>query len=110
MEEDLVVILNRIEEVDPDLQMDLLSCYLEVYADKTGRRVDRETFMSRIPWARFLVALRYLLWHVEALRWVSHQTRSREYVHLFIGLAKRHLAECRSDTSGSISERWNTPR
>ncbi len=100
MEEDLDVILRRIREVGPDVQMDLLSYYLQVYADQTGRRVDRETFMSRIPWARFLVTLRYLLGHVEALRWVPHQTRSREFVHLFIDLGKRYLAECRKDTSG----------
>lgn len=46
---------------------------------------------ARIPWARFFVTLRYLLGHVEALRWVPYQMRSRDFVHLFIGLGKKQM-------------------
>jgi hypothetical protein len=62
-----------------------------LYANQTGHRIEADLFLSRLPWARFLVTLRYLLGHIEALRWVPYQTRSRELVHLFIGLCKRQL-------------------
>ena len=96
MEEDIEVLFMRMTDLDADQRGDLLAHYLDIYADKTGRRMEPEDFHARIPWARFLVTLRYLLVHIEALRWVSYQTRSREFIHLFFGLCKKQLEQCRA--------------
>ena len=85
----------RIEGLDPAQKGDLLAYYLDVYAGKTGHRIGPDEFQARIPWARFFVTLRYLLGHIEALRWVPYLMRSREFVHLFIGLCEKQLTECR---------------
>ena len=85
MEEDLYVVLVRIKGVDSAQKEDLVAYYLDVYADKTGRRIEPAEFRARIPWASFFAHLGYLLGHIEALRWVSYQTRSREFVHLSTG-------------------------
>ena len=48
---------------------------------------------ARLPWARFLVTLRYIVEHANSLRWVPYQTRSREMIHLFTPLCDRYLAD-----------------
>ena len=96
MEEDIEVLFMRMTDLDSDQKGELLAHYLDIYADKTGRRMAQGDFQARIPWARFFVTLRYVLVHIEALRWVPYQTRSRECVHLFIGLCKKQLEECRT--------------
>ncbi|MBN1918538.1 MAG: hypothetical protein JW889_11575 [Verrucomicrobia bacterium] len=98
MEEDVDVLLGRIKNADSAQKDDLLGYYLEVYADKTGRRIEPAAFRARIPWAYFFAHLRYLLGHVEALRWVPYQTRSRDFVHLFIGLCKKLMEKLFGDT------------
>jgi len=95
MEEDLAVLLMRIRDESENLRRHLLTDNLEAYADKTGHEIEYDEFMRRLPWATFFVTLRYLLGHVACLRWVPFQTRSRDFVHLFIGLCKRQLEECR---------------
>ena len=96
MEEDIDVLFMRIKDMDSVQKQELLAHYLEIFANKTGRQIEPAEFRARIPWARFFVTLRYLLGHIEALRWVPHQTRSRELIHLFIGLCKRQMEECRA--------------
>ncbi len=96
MEEDIDVLLRRIKDVGSAQKENLLAHYLDIYADKTGRRIELAEFRARIPWARFFAHLRYLLGHIEALRWVPYQTRSREFVHLFTGYCKSLLEECRT--------------
>jgi hypothetical protein len=102
MEEDIDVLWTRIEDVNPVRRAELLAYYLDVYAGAAGRRIEPDAFRARMPWARFFCTLRYLLGHLQALRWVPHQTRSREYVHLFIRLARRQLAECRKGDLGTL--------
>jgi hypothetical protein len=94
MEEDLAVLLMRLKDVAERTRGELVSYYLQVYANETGHSIDYEQFRSRIPWARFLVTLRYLVGHVNALQWFPHQTRSREFIRLFINVCHRYLEEC----------------
>lgn len=96
MEEEMVVLLRRLEPIEEDVRKELVSCYLQAYGAETGHCIDYGEFMSRIPWASFLVNLRYLIGHLDSLRWVSYQTRSREFVHLFIDLARRAREQCRT--------------
>jgi hypothetical protein len=96
MEEDIDVLFMRIQGSDAVQKGNLLAHYLDTYADTTGRRIEPDEFRARIPWSRFFVTLRYLLDHIEALRWVPYQTRSREFVHLFTGLCRKQMAECRT--------------
>jgi hypothetical protein len=96
MEEDLEVVLKRLEGIDSSLRSELLSQYLGVYADGTGHRIAADIFLLRLPWARFLVTVRYLLGHIEALRWVPYQTRSRWFVHLYIRLCSGLMMDCRT--------------
>jgi hypothetical protein len=96
MEEDIDVVFMRLKGIDATLRSELLAHYLGVYADRTGHPIEADRFLSRLPWARFFVTLRYLLGHLEALRWVPYQTRSRDLVHLFIGLCGRQMTECRT--------------
>ena len=93
MEEDIDVLLRRIKDEDAAQKEDLLAYYLDIYADKTGRWIEPAEFRARIPWARLFAHLGYLLGHIEALRWVPYQTRSREFVHLFTGYCKRLLGK-----------------
>jgi hypothetical protein len=90
MEEDLDVLLGRLE-LEEAAKQGLLGHYLSAYAAETGRQIDAETFTARLPWARFLVTLRYIVEHADSLRWVPYQTRSRELIHLFIRLCNGHL-------------------
>jgi len=94
MEEDIDLIFMRIKDPDLALRDGLLAHYLDTYADKTGHRIEPMEFRWRMPWSRFFVTLRYMLDHMQALRWVPHQTRSRDLIHLFIGLCKRQMEEC----------------
>jgi hypothetical protein len=96
MEEDLAVLMMRVRDESEDLKRRLLTDYLSVYGDKTGRGIEYDEFMRRLPWATFFVTLRYLLGHLACLRWVPCHPRSRGFVHLFTGLAKRQLEECRT--------------
>ena len=96
MEEDIDILLRRIKDVDSAQNEGLLAHYLDIYADKTGRRIESAEFRARIPWARLFAHLGYLLGHIEALRWVPYQTRSREFVHLFTGYCRSLLEECRT--------------
>jgi len=96
MEEDMDILLRRIKDVDSAQEDDLLAYYLDIYADKTGHRIEPAAFRARIPWARLFAHLGYLVGHIEALRWVPYQTRSREFVHLFTGLCKKLLEKCRA--------------
>ena len=92
MEEDLFVLLGRLALGD-EAKHELVRHYLWVYAVKTGRQIDERAFAARLPWARFLVTLRYLVEHANNLRWVPYQTRSREFIHLFVRLCNRYLAD-----------------
>jgi hypothetical protein len=85
MEGDLWILLGRLE-LDEETQGTLVHHYLQCYADRTGRPIDDSAFMARIPWARFLVHLRYIAEHANNLRWVRYQTRSADMIHLFIHL------------------------
>jgi hypothetical protein len=96
MEEDVDILVRRIEDVDAAQKDDLLAYYLDIYADKTGRRIEPAEFRARMPWARLFAHLGYLLGHIEALRWVPYQTRSRDFVHMFIGLCRRLFEERRA--------------
>jgi hypothetical protein len=96
MEEDIDVLFMRLDSLGSGQRSDLLAHYLDVYASVTGHRIDPDVFRARIPWARYFVTLRYLVEHIEALRWVPYQTRSREFVHRFIGLCEKQLAECQT--------------
>ena len=96
MEEEMFLMLRRLGTIENEVKKELVSYYLQVYADQTGHYIDRTEFMSRIPWARFFFKLRFIISHANALRWVPYQTRSREFIHLFIDLAGRALAECRN--------------
>jgi hypothetical protein len=96
MEEDIDVVFMRLKGIDATLRSELLAQYLGVYTDGTGHRIEADRFLFRLPWARFFVTLRYLLGHVEALRWVPYQTRSRDFVHLFIRLCSKQMTECRA--------------
>jgi hypothetical protein len=89
MEEDLDVLLMRLEDVDQETKQSLVQHYLQVYREQTGRQIDRQAFVSRLPWARFLVTLRYIVEHANNLRWVGYQSRSEEMVHFFIGLCEK---------------------
>ena len=94
MEEDLWLLLFRLKELDEQVRQDLVRHYLQVYAGRTGRQIDYQSFMARLPWANFLVHLRYIAEHAHILRWVPCQSRSREFLHLFIGLGDRLLEWC----------------
>jgi hypothetical protein len=97
MEEEMFVLLRRLGPVEEKVKKELVSHYLQVYAEETGHHIEYDEFILRIPWARFLVKLRYIISHVIALHWVPYQTRSRELIHLFIDLAGQALEECQSD-------------
>ena len=99
MEEDIDVLLMRIQGLCRGEKVALVAYYLDVYADMTGRHINADEFLARIPWSRFLVTLRYLLYHIEALRWVPHQTRSRDFVHLFIRLCKEQSRQLPADAT-----------
>jgi hypothetical protein len=94
MEEDLCVLLSRLRELEEDVRESLVRHYLQVYADRTGRQIDYQAFMARLPWANFLVHLRGTAGHANILRWVPYQSRSREFLHLFIGLCDSLLERC----------------
>jgi hypothetical protein len=91
MEEDIDVLLGRLE-LGEQAKWEWVRHYLSIYAAETGRQIDDRVFRARLPWARFLVTLRYLVEHANCLRWVPYQTRSREFIHLFIRLCSRYLA------------------
>jgi hypothetical protein len=93
MEEDIDILVRRIKDEDSVQKEDLLAYYLDIYADKTGRRIEPAEFRARIPWSYFFAHLGYLLGHIEALRWVPYQSRSREFVHLFTDLCKRLMGK-----------------
>jgi len=88
MEEDLDVLLTRLGDVEQDTRRHLVQRYLQVYGERTGRQIDQQTFVARLPWARFLVTLRYMAEHLNDLRWVGYQSRSEEMVHFFVGLCE----------------------
>jgi hypothetical protein len=92
MEEDLDVLLGRLE-LGEAAKQGLVRHYLSAYAIETGHEIDARTFTARLPWARFLVTLRYIVEHADSLRWVPYQTRSRELIHLFIRLCNGHLTD-----------------
>lgn len=93
MELDIDLLLRRLGRVDAGVRTELLGKYLSAYANVTGRKVDGDLFRARMPWARFLFHQRMIADHVRALRWVSHQTRSREFIRMFIGLCDKMLRE-----------------
>jgi hypothetical protein len=93
MEDDINVLLRRVEDADTAHKDGLLAYYLDVYAEKTGRRIESTEFQARLPWSYLFAHLGYLLGHIEALRWVPHQSRSRDFVHLFTGLCKRLMGK-----------------
>lgn len=90
MEEDVAVLLGRLD-LDDGATQDVVRHYLHVYAAECGRSIDPWAFLARLPWARFLVSLRYVVEHANNLRWAPYQTRSRELIHLFIRLCDRYL-------------------
>jgi hypothetical protein len=94
------VLLGRLELGD-QAKGELVRHYLGVYAGETGREIDDRAFLAHLPWARFLVTLRYLVEHANSLRWVPYQTRSREFIHLFIQLCNRYVNELPSRRLGS---------
>ena len=93
MELDIDLLLRRIGRADAATRTDLLKRYSSSYADATGREVDGDLFRARMPWARFLFHHRMIADHVHALRWIPHQTRSREFIRMFIGLCGKMLEE-----------------
>jgi hypothetical protein len=92
MEEDIAVLLSRLALEDA-AKREWVRHYLGVYAAETGRLIDADAFVARLPWARFAVTLRYVVEHANSLRWVPYQTRSRELIHLLIRLCDRYLAK-----------------
>jgi hypothetical protein len=89
VEEDLDVLLMRLEDVEQETRQHLVQHYLQIYSEHTGRQIDAQAFLARLPWARFLVHLRYVAEHVNNLHWVGYQSRSEEMVHFFIGLCEK---------------------
>ncbi len=48
---------------------------------------------KRMPWANLLVSLRYLVGAADNLKWVPHQTRSRDFLHMMIGHCGRLMSK-----------------
>lgn len=94
MEEDLDVLLMRLVDVDREAKQRLVQHYLRIYGEQTGHQIDAQIFTARIPWARFLVTLRYIAGHVNNLLWVGYQSRSEDMLHLFIGLCEKFQRDC----------------
>ena len=81
MEQDMELLLWRLRELDAGARDRLLPLYLESYAERTGQSIDQQDFANRMPWAPFLFHVRMIAEHAECLRWVPHQTLSREFIH-----------------------------
>ncbi len=93
IEQDFDVLLGRDLQIEKAEKDALVKRYLDVYADLTGRRIDFDVFMARIPWARLMVTLRYALEHLLSLQWMPWQSRSLYFIHFFIGLSSNIAAE-----------------
>ena len=100
-EEDFDVLLGRDFATDTDAKENLVRRYLRAYADLTGRSIERDEFVARIPWARLMVTLRYVVEHLNSLKWMRWQSRSVHLIHALIGLAKRTVGglhgQCRTN-------------
>jgi hypothetical protein len=105
MELDIDLLLRRIQKVNEDVRSELLDGYLKRYVEKTGHSVDREAFRARMPWVRLLFHQRMIADHVRSLRWVPHQTRSKELMRLFIGLCDQMLTRLWHDLPPSFTAR-----
>lgn len=96
MELEIDLILRRTQGLPSARKAELLSDYLSSYARQTGRRIEQQGLVARMPWAWFLYHLRMIAEHMVSLRWVPHQTRSREAIRLFIGVCESAIEQCRT--------------
>ena len=94
MERDIELLLHRIHKRAPENGDRLLRGYLDAYQDQAGQRIDRDAFIARMPWARLLHHLRMIAEHAVSLRWIPHQTRSRERIHMFVPYCGQLLNSC----------------
>jgi hypothetical protein len=95
MEEDIAIVFVRLAGMDQEDRRSLLTYYLDAYSRMSGSRISIDDFLPRIPWADFLRHVRIVLEDIEALRWIRHQTRSREGIHFFVPLCIRLLERSR---------------
>lgn len=92
-EADLEVLLGRDFAGDAGARDVLVREYLRAYADLTGREIAYEMFMARVPWARLMVELRYIVGHLSSLQWMRWQSRSPFLIHGLVRYAERTLGE-----------------
>jgi hypothetical protein len=93
MEEEFRVLLPRLPCIGDEQKGNLLRHYLKAFAARTGVVVDPEVFERRIPWGALRVTLRYIVEHVNALRWVGWQTRSKFLISRFLEESERILKQ-----------------
>jgi aminoglycoside phosphotransferase (APT) family kinase protein len=92
-EEDFEVLLRRDFAGDKAGQAELVREYLDAYGSLTGRAIAYDAFMARMPWARLICTLRYIVDNLDSLRWMGWQSRSPYLIHALVRAVRRALEE-----------------